>query len=268
MNRRALRAATMGVLLFTPVALTACSAGQTPQTVTQVRDKVGPIGQVGDMYLRGVVLAYPSGGVYNAGDDATLNMAMVNNGNQADTLVSITGPGFTAIRVGTASASSSASTTGSPTSGSTSATSTSASSTSASSTSRASTSTGSTSAGSTSASPTSASSTSSSATATTSSPSATGNQVGIRIPAHSAVFLGEPGPNGETAPTVTLVGLERQLRPGQTIPLTFTFARAGTLTLQALVAAPNSAVPETSTYNFEVPTNAGQSSGAHGGAGG
>src|SRR3712207_9405987 len=38
---RALRAATMGVLLLSPVALTACSAGQVPQTATQNRDKVG-----------------------------------------------------------------------------------------------------------------------------------------------------------------------------------------------------------------------------------
>ena len=38
---RALRAATMGVLLLSPVALSACSAGQVTQTATQERDKVG-----------------------------------------------------------------------------------------------------------------------------------------------------------------------------------------------------------------------------------
>src|SRR5688500_6382196 len=38
---RALRAATMGVLLLPPVALSACSAGQVTQTATQERDKVG-----------------------------------------------------------------------------------------------------------------------------------------------------------------------------------------------------------------------------------
>ena len=39
---RALRAATMGVLLLGPLALSACSAGQVTQTATQDRDKAGP----------------------------------------------------------------------------------------------------------------------------------------------------------------------------------------------------------------------------------
>jgi hypothetical protein len=51
---RALRAATMGVLLLSPVALSACSAGQVTQTATQERDKVGAMGQVGDLTLRAV----------------------------------------------------------------------------------------------------------------------------------------------------------------------------------------------------------------------
>ncbi len=58
---RALRAATVGVLLFSPLAITACSAGQVNQTSTQLRDKVGPMVQVGDLLLRGVQLAYPPG---------------------------------------------------------------------------------------------------------------------------------------------------------------------------------------------------------------
>ncbi len=46
---RALRAATMGVLLLSPVALSACSAGQVTQTPSQVRDKTGAQAQVGDI---------------------------------------------------------------------------------------------------------------------------------------------------------------------------------------------------------------------------
>ena len=49
---RALRAATMGVLLLSPVALSACSAGQVTQTATQERDKTGGQAQVGDLTLR------------------------------------------------------------------------------------------------------------------------------------------------------------------------------------------------------------------------
>ena len=56
---RALRAATMGVLLLSPVALSACSAGQVTQTATQERDKTGAQAQVGDITLRQVQLAYP-----------------------------------------------------------------------------------------------------------------------------------------------------------------------------------------------------------------
>src|SRR5688500_1080100 len=56
---RALRAATMGVLLLSPVALSACSAGQVTQTASQERDKVGAMAQVGDLTIRAVQLVSP-----------------------------------------------------------------------------------------------------------------------------------------------------------------------------------------------------------------
>ncbi|MGY2064649.1 copper chaperone PCu(A)C [Blastococcus sp. SYSU DS0619] len=91
---RALRAATMGVLLLSPLALSACSAGQVTQTATQERDKVGAMAEVGDITLRAANLAYPDGGAYEAGDDATLELAIVNGANEGDTLTGITGEGF------------------------------------------------------------------------------------------------------------------------------------------------------------------------------
>lgn len=91
---RALRAATMGVLLLSPVALSACSAGQVTQTATQDRDKTGAMAQVGDITLRQVQLVHPRGGLYEAGDDAELQMAIVNTGEEPDTLLSIEGEGF------------------------------------------------------------------------------------------------------------------------------------------------------------------------------
>jgi copper(I)-binding protein len=91
---RALRAAIVGVALFSPVALSACSAGQVTQTATQERDKVGAMAQVGDITLRQVNLAYPRSGSYDAGDDVELTMAVVNTGDEADTLVSVEGEGF------------------------------------------------------------------------------------------------------------------------------------------------------------------------------
>ena len=95
---RALRAATLGVLLLSPVALTACSSGQVTQTETQERDKTGPMAEVGGIVLRQVQLAYPTGGGYEPGDDAELQMVIVNNGDD-DALVDVSGDGFSRVRV-------------------------------------------------------------------------------------------------------------------------------------------------------------------------
>ncbi|MET0787930.1 MAG: copper chaperone PCu(A)C [Cellulomonas sp.] len=91
---RALRAATVGVLLLSPVVLSACSAGQVTQTATQERDKVGAMAQVGDLTIRAVRLVSPSGGSYDSGDDAELQLAIVNDGDEPDALVGISGEGF------------------------------------------------------------------------------------------------------------------------------------------------------------------------------
>lgn len=91
---RALRAATTAVLLASPLALSACSAGQVTQTATQERDKVGAMGQVGDLTIRQVQFLSPDEGVYEKGDDAELQLAVVNSGQEADTLVEVSGEGF------------------------------------------------------------------------------------------------------------------------------------------------------------------------------
>jgi copper(I)-binding protein len=96
---RVLRAATMGVLLLSPVALTACSAGQVTQTATQDRDKTGGQAQVGDLTLRQAQLESPRGGGYDAGDDADLRLAIVNTGQEDDTLVGIEGDGFAEVEI-------------------------------------------------------------------------------------------------------------------------------------------------------------------------
>ncbi|RBY94125.1 hypothetical protein DQ244_01825 [Blastococcus sp. TBT05-19] len=118
---RALRAATMGVLLLSPIALSACSAGRVTQTATQERDKVGAMAAVGDITLRMANLEYPEGGRYEAGDDATLMLAIANSGAEADTLTGITGEGFgeAEISTGAASPSTSSAPTTAPSTGST-----------------------------------------------------------------------------------------------------------------------------------------------------
>ena len=96
---RALRAATMGALLLSPVALGACSAGQVTQTNTQDRDKAGPQAEVANITMRSIVLEYPTGGRYDQGDDAELRAAIVNTAEEADTLVSIESDAFEGVRV-------------------------------------------------------------------------------------------------------------------------------------------------------------------------
>jgi copper(I)-binding protein len=99
---RALGAATAGVLLLSPLALSACSAGQVTQTASQERDKVGAMAQVGDITVRAVELVSPRAGSYEAGDDAEMTLAVVNSGPEADTLVGVDGEGFGDVEIRTA----------------------------------------------------------------------------------------------------------------------------------------------------------------------
>ncbi len=100
---RALRAATMGVLLLSPVVLGACSAGQVTQTESQVRDKTGAQARVGDVLIRQAQLLSPRSGSYEPGDDADLQLALVNSGTEDDTLVGVDGEGFGSAEIENAS---------------------------------------------------------------------------------------------------------------------------------------------------------------------
>lgn len=196
---RALRAATVGVLLLTPVTLTACAAGQVSETATQIRDKTGAAAQVGDLSLRQAQLAYPIGGQYQQGDDAQLHLTIANGGSADDALIGIQGDGFTDVAV-----------TGSGTPTATS------------------------SGASLSAAPTTAQPTTSSGA----------RALDITIPAGKSVTL------GVNAPTVALEGLTKSLTSGQNLKLTFTFQKAGTVTMDVSVAAASQQLTQTSSYDF------------------
>jgi hypothetical protein len=267
---RALRAATIGCLLIAPVALSSCSAGQIPQTSTQNRDKVGAMGTLGAIDLREVKLPFPTGGSYSQGGDAELTGAIVNGGTEADVLVAVKGDDFTGVRVSGTGASplttSSALTSvpGTPvgtvgTSGNAAPT------TSGSSSSTSSRSASGSSASGTQAGPTTAATGIAGATGTptataTSSP-VSGAGVSLAVPPDTTLFL------GQNSPHLFLTGLNRSLTAGQVVRITFTFQRAGSVTLDASVAGPTSYVPNTSTYDFEVPTKASEP-GVNAGGGG
>ena len=222
---RALRAATIGVLLLGPVTLSACSAGQVNQTALQVRDKVGTSVSVGNLVLRQVQLEYPKSGRYASGDDAVLNMAIVNESLQADTLTSISGPGFAGVRV-----------TGSGSQGTVALGPTAA-------LPQPTAATGSGAAGRSGAAGSSSAGGGSQGSALPSEAPST--DTNIKIPGETAVFL------GKNAPHVALVGLTRPVTAAQSLPITFTFRDAGTVTVNVIVANPDTVLPPGSTYNFQ-----------------
>jgi copper(I)-binding protein len=231
---RALRAATMGVLLLSPVVLSACSAGQVTQTATQERDKIGAQAQVGDITIREGQLAAPSTGSYEQGEDAQLQLALVNGGTESDTLVGVDGKGFSSAEISSSGSSGS----GSTSSGSSSAgASTSAAPTSGSASDTASTSaSGSGSATSSSPAPTSAASTST---------SGGGGSEEIKIPGGQAVFVG----GGQY--TITLTGLRDSLHAGQYLEVTLTFEKAGDVTFPVTVANPTRSQARGKAFDFK-----------------
>jgi copper(I)-binding protein len=181
---RALRAATMGVLLLSPVVLSACSAGQVTQTASQERDKTGGQAQVGDLSLRQVGLLSPRGGSYERGDDAELQVAIVNGGTEADTLVGVDGDGFSSAEIAN------------------------------------------------------------SATRTTTSTGTSGASQEIEIPAGSSVYVGSDDV------TVTLTGLDEGLTTGQYLEVTFSFEKAGDVTVPVTVANPSRRQAGGKTFDF------------------
>jgi copper(I)-binding protein len=245
---RALRAATIGVLLLSPVALSACSAGQVTQTATQERDKTGAQAQVGDLTLRQGQLISPPGGVYESGDDAQLQLAIVNGGDQDDSLVSVKGEGFSSAVFSSSSASgSSASGSSASASGSSGASSSGAVPTTGSATPTTGSAAPTTSDSGTPTSSGSTSGASTSSASTSSAPAASGSGGGLQeipIPAGESVYIGDQY-------TVTLTDLSKGLTPGQYLDITLTFQKAGDVTIPVSVANPTSGAPRTSSYDFQ-----------------
>ena len=182
---RALRAATTVVLLVSPVALAACSAGQVTQTATQERDKVGALAQVGDLTIRAVRLASPGEDGYARGDDAELQLAVVNGGTEDDTLADVSGEGFGDVEFDDGSTASGVGSSG-----------------------------------------------------------GSASDEGIEIPAGASVFIGadELG--------VTLTDLDEELTVGQYLELTFTFEKAGEVTIPVTVATPSETVERGEAFDF------------------
>jgi copper(I)-binding protein len=202
--------------------VTGCSAGQTAQTATQKSTVDGTAGTAGDIALRYVRLAYPEGGRYRAGDTATLEFFAVNSGPMEDRLVRVRADGASQVTMhpaesGAASGSASLTPSGAGTVTASGATPTPP--------------------GTAGGTPTGSATGAGSATVTptenqpgTVTAPAGPAQVPVPVPPHSLVVFDGGGA------TVQLVGLTQELLSGQTVPITFSFARGGMLTLDVPVA--------------------------------
>jgi copper(I)-binding protein len=198
-RRRA--ASALAVALASALVLSGCAAGQDAQTAKQFSVVDGSAADVGAISIRNAGLAAPSDASgYKSGDDVELVAAIVNNSISGDTLISVTTSAASSVLIGPSS-SSSDSGSSSPTASPTASASATASSTDSSS-------------------PTG----SPSASATTSSAPVS---TPIAIPANTLVMIG-----GDNSKAIQLVGLKSGLISGQSIPVTFTFQSAGSVTVQ------------------------------------
>lgn len=85
--RTILPAAALG--LAGVLGVTGCSAGQVTQTDSVQPAVNGNTGQIGDISLRDVRVAYPEDGSYEAGDEVPLLLTIVNDGDTATALESV-----------------------------------------------------------------------------------------------------------------------------------------------------------------------------------
>ncbi|HEX4226974.1 MAG TPA: hypothetical protein VHZ97_31715 [Pseudonocardiaceae bacterium] len=227
------------------VLLVGCGAGQITQTDTQQSAVNGGSGQVGQIAIRDAELQFPDNAqdVYAPGSNATLIVTIANNGINPDQLIAVSSPAASSVTIdGSASGSkpipgnfaivsgvdvddSTAAVQLPPTSTSAAATSTEAS--------------GSQTSGSTETSGTSSTKTSGKSTTTTHAAATTTAAPALPPGTVKIVLNGLRTING------------KQLRAGLTIPITFTFARAGQCTIAEVpvAAAPDAVRLDTSNNN-------------------
>lgn len=94
--RTILPAVAVGLMAL---GIAGCSAGQVTQTDSIEPAVNGNRGNVGDIALRDVMVAYPESGRYTAGDDAPLVLTIVNTGGTDDVLTSVTSPAATKVEL-------------------------------------------------------------------------------------------------------------------------------------------------------------------------
>jgi copper(I)-binding protein len=97
------RVTATGAALALAVALAGCGAGQQAQTSNQVTTSGGAEARAGSILVRDVAFTFDGpvvgDAVYRPGDDAPLQLTIVNDGTDDDRLVGMRSPVATSVRV-------------------------------------------------------------------------------------------------------------------------------------------------------------------------
>jgi hypothetical protein len=202
----------LGVVAVGATLLTAsCAAGQHAATDEEHPSIDGTNADLGSIQLRTVAIVSPKHACYLNGADAPLTLSIVNTGEHPDDLTGISSPRFSSLTVAkTADALAPAAGSGNCTH-------------------------------------TAAPSGSPAGSGSAASPGSTAETIepgqAVRL---GLLYTGTTDPGVPTAPIMVLSGLHGgPLFPGESVPVTFTFADAGTVTLQVpvqLSTAPNNSV--------------------------
>lgn len=211
-------AAALAVLAIGAGGLSGCAAGRDAQTAYQKPTLDGTEAQVGYISMNAMTIQAPTAKFYPKGSSAAMRVVLVNSGNTADTLTSISSPGFAGWGVFGSAAQAQAAQAAAT-------------------------------AGAASVTPAASSSTPSAGGAPSSSGGASPAPAGaqrLSLPPNARVPFGTPEAKG----ALLLTNLRTPAHPGSAVPITFTFARAGAVTVQVpvgLTASPQfSTIPSAS----------------------
>ncbi|MBL8927012.1 MAG: hypothetical protein JNM77_12345 [Pseudonocardia sp.] len=101
------RVALVAAAVASTVVLAGCAAGQVAQTAYQVNSATGATVNVNNIAIRDAQIAFPvaaegeqTAAVYRAGGTAPVEMHIINQGTQADRLVSASSPVAASVTVG------------------------------------------------------------------------------------------------------------------------------------------------------------------------
>lgn len=205
--RKLVPAVAIGVSAL--LGIVGCSAGQVAQTAEMEPAVNGNMAQVGNLMLRDVMVAFPENGEpYTVGEDAPLLLTIANVGGDDDELIGVTSPAGTVEIVGNGKVP-----------------------------------------GHTSLqvvlpadNPSAPTAESSAPETTSSAPSTTGSQSPSSAPPVTTTT--EEAPDVVGTISLVITGLTGDLPYGKTVPVTFEFAKAGTVTVSLPVGAPATARAE------------------------